>query len=605
MDCVDLVNFEKLKDLQKVKFKQLTDAQKKVSWTIDRDRVEFLCQFDSIIGAWKGSLPDLRAIFRPDEIESLLCDSILEYRSNGKRVVEFVIDSGYKDVPDVGKDGKPTWRRTTALHRAVRTRLHSDVVKSLFNVYNRFDVNYTDEYGLSHFHVACQYGHDDAIRKFLRLGQGIDMRVGWYPFDTEAKVVELLLRHGADLNCLTYEGLTLSDIESLRMFFARYPVNVQDDSGNSPLHLAVKGYEKLMAEFMMRNGADINLTNEDGSTPLHLICHRYGDNNDLLKILFKVNEERKLTVRIDAQDKWGNTPLHLALRCCCANKTFELLLRRGADPNLADERGATPLHIICGRRRHTCCVNHDNLGKLLFEVCDDKRQSVQVDARDKEGRTPLQHAVANLKPYLVDLILDRGADLSSFVLANNFSEGLESKDSDSFKLRLAAGAMAIVKSLEKRGYELDLFDALKVMQLFIEIPQDESSNELLEKTENFEKCWYDDQKFASIAKDIMIIPNASLYDLIRLQPAEVGKLLTYENYIELSKSEALCDLPKHYRQACLECLCEKISRRFFRRWAEASLFEMIRYRLPILCCEIIIDKLANEDLYNICLGNAI
>ncbi|CAB0042266.1 unnamed protein product [Trichogramma brassicae] len=547
MAYVDKVNFEKLKDLRKVKFEQLKDSRKKVSWTIERDRVEFLCRFDSIIGAWKGPPPNLRDIFRPEEIESLLSDSILDY-CNGKRVVEFVVGSGYKDEPETDKDGKPLQRRTTALHRAARIGLPYDVIKSLFEVYNRFSVNFTDELGLTHFHIACQYGFDDVIRKFLRLGQDVNMCGHWSQLADHKKVVELLLRWGADLNCVNYEGLTRSGIESLRMFFARYPINAQDNWGDSLLHFAVRDIDKQMAEFLLRNGANPNLTNEEGSTPLHVICRSYRDDDDLVKAFFEINDDIRQTVRIDARDGWGNTPLHLALRCCCKNKTVELLLRRGADPNLTNEGGATPLHIICGQRCHTSCVDHDNMAKLLFEICDDKRQSMQIDARDKSGRTPLQWAVANLKPYLVDLILDHGADLSSFVLANYFPEGLESKDSNSFKLSLAAGAMAIVKSLEKRGYELDLSDALKVMQFFNKIPQDKCSYELFneipqdkwsyglfnkipqdkwsygsfKKTENLEKCWYDDKKFASIAKNAMIIPDLSLYDLIRISSREQG-----------------------------------------------------------------------------------
>ncbi|KAL7291415.1 hypothetical protein TKK_0015003 [Trichogramma kaykai] len=69
-------------------------------------------------------------------------------------VVKFVARSGYKDELVVDNDGKPLLRRTTALRRAAR-RKYDYIIPDLFQIYNRYDVNCTDETGLTHFHVAC------------------------------------------------------------------------------------------------------------------------------------------------------------------------------------------------------------------------------------------------------------------------------------------------------------------------------------------------------------------------------------------------------------------------------------------------------------------
>ncbi|CAB0038936.1 unnamed protein product [Trichogramma brassicae] len=49
-------------------------------------------------------------------------------------------------------------------------------------------------------------------------------------------------------------------------------------------------------------------------------------------------------------------------------------------------------------------------------------------------------------------------------------------------------------------------------------------------------------------------------------------------------------------------LCERVSRTFFRDWALDPFLELIHYRLPIECCEMVIEELRNQDLYNVCLA---
>ncbi|KAL7305575.1 hypothetical protein TKK_0002308 [Trichogramma kaykai] len=75
--------------------------------------------------------------------------------------IMFVGRSSYKDEPKVDTDGKPSSRRTTPLHHVVKQdcNVMTHMIRLLFEIYNQYDVNYTDESGLSHFHVACRCGH--------------------------------------------------------------------------------------------------------------------------------------------------------------------------------------------------------------------------------------------------------------------------------------------------------------------------------------------------------------------------------------------------------------------------------------------------------------
>uniref|UniRef100_A0ABD2WKN9 Uncharacterized protein n=1 Tax=Trichogramma kaykai TaxID=54128 RepID=A0ABD2WKN9_9HYME len=65
----------------------------------------------------------------------------------------------------------------------------------------------------------------------------------------------------------------------------------------------------------------------------------------------------------------------------------------------------------------------------------------------------------------------------------------------------------------------------------------------------------------------------------------------------------MSDLSEDHKEVCARHLCEKLSRGFFWPWALDAFYELRRYQLPVLCCEMIIAKLKNEDLYNICLAS--
>jgi hypothetical protein len=70
------------------------------------------------------------------------------------------------------------------------------------------------------------------------------------------------------------------------------------------------------------------------------------------------------------------TPLHLAAWKDRADG-IEILLRSGADPNLRDERGRTPLYL----------TKRPEIAQLLVEGGAD------INRRDKDGRTPLNNAL--------------------------------------------------------------------------------------------------------------------------------------------------------------------------------------------------------------------
>ncbi|XP_023319187.1 serine/threonine-protein phosphatase 6 regulatory ankyrin repeat subunit C-like [Trichogramma pretiosum] len=370
-------------------------------------------------------------------------------------------------------------------------------------------------------------------------------------------------------------------------------VNVQDRLGNTPLHLAAECGNARAIETLLIRGARPNLANRHGLTTLHVICKRDHDDETLLmKFVQEIIKNERGPVQIDARDNLGETPLHVAVSLG-HKKLINLLLRYGADPNSTNVVGSTPLHIIC-KRQH----DYDDVIEVFFNVNKYRNQLVLVDTVDNLGRTPLQWAVANLFPHAVHELLIRGADLSIFVFPDEsyFAERLESRYngiSPNFKLKLAASALIIVELLEKKGYELDRSDALTIMRFFAKLEMSELFADLDER-------WYDNEEFTEWAKNLKMGENPSLYDLIRLRPKEAAK--QFWNYYNLAQRGLLQRCPRGQRQACLVHLYEIMSRKFFQDWAMDCFSELINYRFPVPCCEMIIEELTNKDLYNICLA---
>ncbi|KAL7300057.1 hypothetical protein TKK_0007067 [Trichogramma kaykai] len=234
-------------------------------------------------------------------------------------------------------------------------------------------------------------------------------------------------------------------------------------------------------------------------------------------------------------------------------------------------------------------------------MCDERHLQVEVDAVDNLGRTPLQLAVATILPSTVDLLLNRGADLSNIAFPADFGAGIDARVnySSDVKLKMTSGALAIVESLENSGYDMDRSAALQIAALF------DRHGLLFESTEALENFWRNDRQFANKAIELIVKPGLTLYELIQLGPREVAKLVTLKEFCKFVCTVQWNDIRRH--QACIVHLSENMSRRFFRSWATIFLMELIHYRLPLECCEMIIDNsiMQNKDLCNICLAASI
>jgi uncharacterized protein DUF6438/ankyrin repeat protein len=133
-------------------------------------------------------------------------------------------------------------------------------------------------------------------------------------------------------------------------------------------------------------GADIDAQDETGWTALMLAAAES-----------RLNTLQQLLgwhARIDLKDKNGDDALMGSASAFCYQSScrdaqaqiIKLLLENGADPNLRDGSGMTPLMVL------TRYGNTKAADTLLAA-------GAQIDAKDKDGRTALDHAKAALEKY--------------------------------------------------------------------------------------------------------------------------------------------------------------------------------------------------------------
>ncbi|CAB0029638.1 unnamed protein product, partial [Trichogramma brassicae] len=147
-----------------------------------------------------------------------------------------------------------------------------------------------------------------------------------------------------------------------------------------------------------------------------------------------------------------------------------------------------------GNARGKGRYHDDGFAEMLFRISKKQRRLVQIDVQDKLGRTPLQLAVANLLPNVVDALLNHGADLSNFSFPTVAFFTMRCNPWI-MKLGLASLALIVIERLGNKGYEMQRADALTIMNLF-------ANHRLFDNSVNLQKCWHDDDEFVKGAKKI-------------------------------------------------------------------------------------------------------
>uniref|UniRef100_A0A8C3RMB5 Ankyrin repeat domain 27 n=1 Tax=Chelydra serpentina TaxID=8475 RepID=A0A8C3RMB5_CHESE len=169
-----------------------------------------------------------------------------------------------------------------------------------------------------------------------------------------------------------------SKCEPIQKRLARIPanglgVNVTNQDGFTPLHVAALHGHPELVYLLLKHGANISAKNTNHAVPLHLACQK--GHFQVVKCLVDCNAKQ------NKKDVHGNTPLIYA----CLNGEHEiaaLLLEHGASVNLSNRKGNTALH-------EAVIQKHEVLVELLLQ------NGASNHIRNKRQCTPLDCAELN------------------------------------------------------------------------------------------------------------------------------------------------------------------------------------------------------------------
>jgi cytohesin len=173
-------------------------------------------------------------------------------------------------------------------------------------------------------------------------------------------------------------------------------VNAPDKDHAALLRLACYCGRLDVVHELLNNGAKANSENFLGENALHLLSQgEYGSQEDGVRIVRELVERG---VDINAQCKHYRTPLHLVSYFGRPAAT-QVLLDYSAKPNVMDEHGEIPLHLL-SRGKYYSQDDAVRVALLLIECGAD------VNARDMKLRTPLHNASYNGNVAIAQVLLE-------------------------------------------------------------------------------------------------------------------------------------------------------------------------------------------------------
>ncbi|MCR5262151.1 MAG: ankyrin repeat domain-containing protein [Candidatus Gastranaerophilales bacterium] len=176
------------------------------------------------------------------------------------------------------------------------------------------------------------------------------------------------------------------DLRTVKLFVrSGFNINDNDDSGRSPLCIAAASGNLAMVNVLLQGDANLVVRNfSDGLTPIY--CAIKGDNVQVLDKF--VRSGMGVNFRTDLYD--GISLLHYAAASGLDN-IVSYLIQSGADVNIQDSNGQTPLHKA---------VTQDNI-VVLYSLLN---AGANVDLEDNQGDSPIDTAKDNDKEVYVSLL---------------------------------------------------------------------------------------------------------------------------------------------------------------------------------------------------------
>ena len=190
------------------------------------------------------------------------------------------------------------------------------------------------------------------------------------------------------------------------------------------IHDAARNGDSFAVLTLLNTGIDINKKNKDGWTALHIAASK--NRLEIVELLIENGAEVDSKGDPSTVFIWqgGFTPLHYAT--VNGHKDIvELLINRGAQVNAKTDNGFTPRDWAI-KRSHTHIADllktyGGKTSSIHTHVRDGDLAGVQayldsgvdINARDENGSTPLHIASLNGQEQVVELLINRGAEVNA------------------------------------------------------------------------------------------------------------------------------------------------------------------------------------------------
>ena len=254
----------------------------------------------------------------------------------------------------------------------------------------------TDENGKTIVHHFVEIKNKNAVKKCIDNGLSVSIRDnnGSTPLDLAFNYINDIdsVQIAADLIQGGAEEV-FTDFAYFQNAVSSRNLNSRYTDGQTSLHLSAIHGHNAIAEYLLSNGADTSVQDSQGSTPLHEAI-RYG-NLDIAKLLLKNG------ANVNAKDKIGKTPIMIVPPQKKIEETYKLLISYKADLTQKDMYGDTVLHTASMLK-----INPELMA--LFT-----KNGADVNARNKEGVTPLQIAIQKKEAQTIKLLTTNGANIHS------------------------------------------------------------------------------------------------------------------------------------------------------------------------------------------------